>query len=167
MIKPIIDSTVFLAKGCAVYGDVTIGKNSSIWYNATVRAMEAPITIGENTNIQDNAVVHVAPNHPVSIGDNVTIGHTAIIHGCSIDDNTLIGMGAIILNGASIGKNCIIGAGALVTQNSVIPDHSLVLGSPGKIIRQVTQEEAEDNLSNATHYVEEIAFYQECEKNTI
>lgn len=166
MIKPTIDPSAFLAKGCAVYGNVTLKANVSVWYNATIRAMEEPIVIGEGSNVQDNAVVHVDSGYQVIIGSNVTIGHGAIIHGCNIGDNTLIGMGAIILNGASIGNNCIIGAGALVTQNTVIPDNSLVLGSPAKVIRSVKEEEVEKSIANAKLYVEEIAFFTECEKSS-
>ena len=145
----------FIAPGAIVLGDVTLGEDVGIWYHATVRGDRAPIVIGERSNIQDNAVVHVDAEHKVIIGKNVTIGHGAIIHGCEIGDNTLIGMGAIIMNGARIGKNCIVGAGALVTQNAQIPDNSLVLGNPAKIRREVTEEEIASNLRNAECYVEE------------
>ena len=164
MVKPNIDPSAFLAKGCAVYGNVTLKSNVSVWYNATIRAMEEPIVIGEGSNVQDNAVVHVDSGYQVNIGSNVTIGHGAIIHGCNIGNNTLIGMGAIILNGASIGNNCIVGAGALVTQNTIIPDNSLVLGSPAKVIRSVKEEEVEKSIANAKLYVEEIAFFKDCER---
>ena len=107
----------YLAEGAIVKGDVTIGEDSGIWYHATVRGDTEKITIGSRTNIQDNAVLHVGAGHALTIGDDVTIGHSAIVHGCTVGNNTLIGMGAIILNGAVIGNNCIIGAGALVTQN--------------------------------------------------
>lgn len=159
MLRPNIDPGAFIAKGAVVLGNVSIHKDCSIWYNATVRSTEAPITIGEGSNIQDNAVLHVDQNHPVSIGSYVTIGHGAIIHGCSIDDNSLIGMGAIILNGAKIGKNCIIAAGALIPQNKEIPDNSLVIGSPGKIIREVTEEEILKNRKNAENYITERFTY--------
>ena len=106
----------YLAEGAIVKGDVTIGEDSGIWYHATVRGDTEKITIGSRTNIQDNAVLHVGAGHALTIGDDVTIGHSAIVHGCTVGNNTLIGMGAIILNGAVIGNNCIIGAGALVTQ---------------------------------------------------
>lgn len=145
----------FIAPGAIVLGDVTLGEDVGIWYHATVRGDRAPIVIGERSNIQDNAVVHVDADHTVIIGKNVTIGHGAIIHGCEVGDNTLIGMGAIIMNGARIGKNCIVGAGALVTQNARIPDNSLVLGNPAKIKREVTEEEIAANLRNAESYVEE------------
>ena len=159
MFKPNIDSSVFVAKGAVIIGDVTIAKDCSIWYNATIRSTEAPITIGEGSNVQDNAVIHVAPNFPTTIGSYVTIGHGAIIHGCTIDDNALIGMGAIILNGAKIGKNCIIAAGALIPQNKIIPDNSLVMGSPGKVVRQVTEEEIRKNTQNAEEYIKERITY--------
>ena len=159
MLKPTIDPSVFVAKGAVVLGDVTIEKDCSIWYNATVRSTESYIKIGEGTNVQDNAVIHVGYTHPTAIGSYVTIGHGAIVHGCTIEDNVLIGMGAIILNGAKIGKNCIIAAGALIPQNKEIPDNSLVMGSPGKIVRQVTPEEVIQNRKNAEHYIKERITY--------
>lgn len=156
MIKtPQIHESAFIAPGAAVYGDVTIGADCSVWFNATVRAERSPISIGEGSNIQDNCVVHVDPGHTVEIGKNVTVGHGAIIHGCTIGDNTLIGMGAIILNGAVIGKNCIIGAGALVTQNTIAEDNCLLIGSPAKVKRKVTEAEVLHSLENARHYAEE------------
>lgn len=142
-----------IAKGAVVYGDIHIGEESSIWYNAVVRGDGGPISIGKNSNIQDNCTVHLDKGGRVSIGDYVTIGHGAIVHGCQIGNRCLIGMGAIILNGAVIGDDCIIGAGTLITQNIVIPAGSMVVGSPGKIIRQVTEEEKENVLHNAEHYV--------------
>ena len=159
MLNPNIDPSVFVAKGAVVIGDVIIAKDCSIWYNATIRSTEAPITIGEGSNVQDNAVIHVSPNFPTTIGSYVTIGHGAIVHGCTIDDNALIGMGAIILNGAKIGKNCIIAAGALIPQNKIIPDNSLVMGSPEKIVRQVTEEEIRKNTQNAKEYIKERITY--------
>ena len=165
MIKPSIESSVFIARGAAVYGNVILKKDSNIWYNATVRSMDDPITIGEGTNIQDNAVIHTDKGYVVEIGSLVTIGHGAIIHGCCIGDNSLIGMGAIILNGAKIGNNCIVGAGALVTKNTIIPDNSLVLGSPAKIIRTVSEEEIQASIDNAKLYIEESLIYSENEKD--
>lgn len=156
-----IDNTPFIAPGAIVLGDVTLGEDVGIWYHATVRGDRAPIVIGNRSNVQDNAVVHVDANYPVTIGENVTIGHGAIIHGCEIGDNSLIGMGAIVMNGARIGKNCIVGAGALVTQNTIVPDNSLLLGNPAKVKRQVTPEEVAASLHNAEVYVEEA---RECKK---
>lgn len=155
-----IHENSYIADGAIVLGNVSVGEESSIWFHSTVRADRAEIIIGNRSNIQDNAVVHVDEGFPVHIGNNVTIGHGAVIHGCRINDNTLIGMGAIILNGARIGENCVIGAGALVTQNMIIPDNSLVIGCPAKIMRQVTAEEVRGNLSNADEYVKESMDYR-------
>lgn len=150
-----IDLSCYIAPGAIVLGDVTLNEDAGIWYHATVRGDRAPIIVGKGSNIQDNCVVHVDADYPVEIGEYVTIGHGAIIHGSKIGDNSLIGMGAILLNGSVIGKNCIIGAGALVTQNTIIPDNSLVIGNPGRVKREVTSEEIAANLRNALFYVQE------------
>lgn len=149
-----IDQTVFKADGCQIVGDVTIGKQSSVWYNAVIRADTDRIIIGEATNIQDNCVLHVDAGHPLTVGNGVTVGHSAILHGCTIGDNTLIGMGSIILNDAVIGRDCIIGAGTLVTQKKTIPDGSLVYGNPAKVVRALTEEEIASNRHSAEEYVE-------------
>lgn len=158
--KPEIAKSAFIAPDAAVYGDVRIGEECSVWFHATVRAGAGSVLIGARTNVQDNCVIHVDKGFDVRVGENVTIGHSAIVHGCTVGDNSLIGMGAILLNGASVGKNCIVGAGALVTQGMVVPDGSLVLGSPARIVRRVRQEELEANLKNARHYVEEEKEYK-------
>jgi carbonic anhydrase/acetyltransferase-like protein (isoleucine patch superfamily) len=150
-----IHDTAFIAPGAVVLGDVTVGEDVGIWYNATVRGDRGSIVIGKGSNVQDNAVVHMDDNFPVTIGENVTIGHGAIVHGCTIGDNCLVGMGAIIMNGAHIGANCIVGAGALVTQGTEVPDNSLILGNPAKIKRAVTEEETAASIRNARLYVEE------------
>ena len=142
-----------IAKQSVIIGDVTIGRDSCVLYYTVIRGDEAPIVIGEETNIQENCTVHVSHNKPVSIGNNVTIGHNAVIHSCTIGDRTLIVLGAVILDGAQIGNDCIIGAGSLVTKNTVIPDGSLVLGSPAKIKRNLTWEEKLGNLENSREYV--------------
>ena len=149
-----IDQSAYLAPGSAVVGDVTIGKDCGIWYNAVIRGDEAPIFIGDRSNVQDNAVVHVDEGQPCTIGRGVTIGHGAIVHSCSIGDDCLIGMGAIILNGAMIGKNCIIGAGALVTQGCEIPDNSVAFGNPAKVKHGITDEALAATKKNADVYVE-------------
>ncbi|MGN0377944.1 MAG: gamma carbonic anhydrase family protein [Suilimivivens sp.] len=146
---------IFIAEGAIVKGNVTIGEESSVFYNATVRAEHAEIIIGKRTNIQDNCVLHVDKGDILEIGDGVTVGHGAVVHCRKVGDNTLIGMGAILLNGAVIGENCVIGAGTLITKNTVIPDNSLVVGSPGTVKRTVTKEETEANKRNAALYVEE------------
>ena len=128
------------ASNASIIGDVTLEKNTSIWFNVTLRGDVENIYVGEGSNIQDGSVLHTDPGYPLKIGKDVTIGHLVMLHGCTIEDNSLIGIGAVILNGAKIGKNCIIGANALVTENKVIPDNSLVVGSPGKIVRQVSMK---------------------------
>lgn len=155
-----IHEEAFIAQGAVVLGDVTVEENASVWFHATVRGDRASVTIGKGSNVQDNCVLHVEPSHPVVIGENVTIGHSAIIHGAVIGDNTLIGMGAILMNGCRIGKNCVIGAGALITQNTIVPDNSLVLGNPGKVKREVTADEMKANIRNAAHYVTEAQEYK-------
>ncbi len=150
-----MDNNVFIAKGAAVIGKVYLEDDVNIWYHATVRGDREPIEIGYGTNVQDNVVIHMDEGFPVKIGKYVSIGHGAILHGCTIEDGSLIGMGAILLDGAHIGKNCIIGAGTLITQNAQIPDGSLVIGSPGKWKRNVTEEEIKLNMENAKRYIKE------------
>lgn len=153
------DSSIFIADGAKIIGDVEIGNNSSIWYNAVVRADNHNIIIGKGTNIQDNAVLHVDKDDILKIGSNVTIGHSAIVHGCTIEDNCIIGMGSIIMNGSVIGKNCIIGAGALITERTVIPEGSIVIGSPGRVLRSVTSDEEVKISQSAIHYMELAKMY--------
>lgn len=162
--EPVIDKTVYIAPGAIVCGDVTLQEDVSVWFHAVIRAEEGAITVGRGSNIQDGCVVHVDKGGAVAIGEDVTIGHNAVIHGCTVGDNTLVGMGAIIMNDAVIGKNCIVAAGALVTERTVIPDNSLVMGSPAKIKRAVTPEEIKRNSYNAGHYVKEAAVYAENKK---
>ncbi len=149
-----LDERVYIAPGAKVIGDVALGKECGIWYNAVVRGDSRKITIGNRTNIQDLAVLHVDKEYTLTVGDNVTIGHSAIVHGCSVGNNVLIGMGAILMNGAKVGDDCIIGAGALVTENMVIPDGSMVYGTPAKIIRPLTEQEKQGILDNAELYVQ-------------
>ncbi len=143
----------FAADESVIRGDVRIKADVGIWFNATVRGDSNYISIGNSSNIQDNCVVHVSKGFPTEIGNFVTIGHGAVIHGCTVKDNSLIGMGAIILNGAVIGENCIIGAGALVTKGTVIPDNSLAFGNPAKVVRTLTTKEIKENHENAMRYV--------------
>lgn len=149
----------FIAPNASIIGDVEIGDEVSVWFGAVIRGDITPIKIGARTNIQDNAVLHDDYDIPLTIGENVTVGHGAILHSSTIAANCLIGMGAIILNNAQIGENCIIGAGALVAQNKIIPPNSLVVGSPARVIRQVTAEEIELIQSSSTHYVEQFKKY--------
>ena len=150
---------VFIAPGAQVLGDVTIGNQSSVWFNAVIRGDYDKVTIGERSNIQDCAVVHVDENIPTIIGNDVTVGHSAIVHGAVIGDNTLIGMHATVLNNVKIGKYCIIGANALVTEGTEIPDYSLVLGSPGKVMRQLNKQQIKAVEENARTYVDMAARY--------
>jgi len=149
------EGAVFVAANATVLGDVTLGRGVNIWYGAVLRADEGALVLGENSNVQDNAVLHCDPGGQVVLGKNVTVGHSALVHGCTVGDNSLIGMHATLLNHAVVGKNCIIGAGALVPEGMVIPDDSLVVGVPGKIIKQVSPEQAAASLANAAHYVGE------------
>lgn len=150
---PKIGKNVFVDESAKVIGDVELEENSSIWYNATLRADENKIRIGKNSNVQDNAVIHMSHNSNSYIGENVTIGHSAIIHGSLIEDNVIIGMGAIILDGAKISKNSIVGAGSLVTKNKFYPENSLIMGSPAKFVRELTEEEIDSIQENANNYV--------------
>lgn len=151
----------FVAENATVRGDVTVGKGSSIFFGAVVRSELVPITIGENTNIQDNCILHTDAGFPLTVGSGCTIGHGSILHGCTVGDNTLIGMGTTVLNGAVIGRDCIVGAGSLVPQGMVIPDGSMAFGSPAKIRRPLTDEEIAYNRGTAALYCREAAEYAE------
>ena len=157
---PEISTDSWVAPNAIIIGKVKLEKNSSIWFNAVLRGDIEKIVIGENSNIQDGSVLHTDPGYPLTVGKGVTVGHMVMLHGCEISDDTLIGIGSTILNKAKIGKNCIIGANTLVTENKVIPDNSLVLGSPGKVIRKVTDDEIKVICENAKHYVENSKRYK-------
>jgi carbonic anhydrase/acetyltransferase-like protein (isoleucine patch superfamily) len=150
--KPQNSGENWVAPNATIIGNVTLGKNSSIWFNAVLRGDIENIYIGEGSNIQDGSVLHTDPGCPLKVGKDVTVGHLVMLHGCTIGDNSLIGIGAVILNNAKIGKNCIIGAKSLITENKIIPNNSLVVGSPGKVIREVTEEEKQSVLKNTKHY---------------
>ena len=150
---PKIDSSVFLASGVKIIGDVTIGKNSSIWYNVVIRGDVHYVKIGYDTNIQDSSMLHVTNNkYPLNIGNKVTIGHSVKLHGCTIKDLTLLGIGSIILDGAIVEENSIVAAGAVVKPNFVVPSGKLVAGVPAKIIRNLTNEEIADLKASAERY---------------
>ena len=153
-VEPKIDPNVFIADTATVIGDVEIGKNSSVWYGAVIRSDGDRVRIGENVNIQDGAVIHEDAGYPVEIGNNVTIGHKAIVHGCRIGNDSLIGMGAILLSGCKIGNNCLVAAGALVTASMDLPDGSMLMGSPAKTIRPLSDELREEIAFAADEYVE-------------
>lgn len=143
---------IWIAPDSHIIGNVKLGQKVGIWFGAVLRGDNELITIGDGTNIQEHTMVHTDPGFPATIGENCTIGHRAIIHGCTIDDNSLIGMGAIVLNGARIGKNCLIGAGALIPEGKSIPNNSLVVGMPGKVIRTLTDEDAVKLTESALNY---------------
>ena len=159
--NPIIRGDYFIAPGCQIVGSVDIGNNVNIWFNTVIRADYDWVIIGDNTNIQDGSVFHVDPGKPISIGKNVTIGHKVVLHGCTIDDETLIGMNSVILNGAKIGKNCLIGANTLIPENMEVPEGSLVFGSPGKIVKQISDEQRAQFMVGAEFYVSNAARFKE------
>jgi len=150
----------WIAPNAVVIGDVTLGNNASVWWNAVVRGDFAPISIGENSNIQEGSVLHVDFGHPLAIGRNVTVGHMAMLHGCEIGEGSLIGIGSIILNGAKIGKDCLIGAHSLIPEGKEIPDGSLVMGSPGKVVKQLTPEQIARIRKGPPEYVEAWQRYE-------
>ena len=151
---PRLGSRVLVADGAVLVGDVELGDDSSVFYNAVLRGDLAPIRIGKRTNIQDNVTVHVSTGMGVIVGDEVTVGHNAVLHACTIDDNVMVGMGAIVMDGAHIKKNCIVGAGAIVTQGREFPENSLVLGAPAHVVRELTTEELEGVRGGVERYVE-------------
>lgn len=144
---------VWVAPTAVLIGKVRLKAEASVWFGAVLRADDDLIEIGHRSNIQDGALLHVDPGFPLTVGDDCTIGHRAVLHGCTIGANTLVGMGATVLNGARIGRNCVIGAGALVAQGKVIPDNSLVVGVPGKVVRQLDETSAGQIAEAATRYV--------------
>jgi len=149
-----LEGEYWIAPNAQVIGHVILKKNASIWFGAVLRGDNDPITIGENSNVQDNSVLHTDYGSPLVIGANVTVGHKVMMHGCTIGDGTLIGIGAIVLNGAKIGKNCLVGAGTLVTENKEFPDNVMILGSPGRVVRELSPEQAARMGAGALHYVE-------------
>ncbi len=152
--EPDTDNALFIAESADIIGEVKLGKNSNIWFNSTLRGDIAPVIVGENTNIQDNSVLHVAHNLPCIVGDNVTVGHNVILHGTTVKDGCLIGMGAILLNNSIIGEDSVVGAGALVTEGKEFPPRSLIIGSPARRVRQITDDEIKQMRDNIEEYME-------------
>lgn len=153
--KPIIGENVFIANNAILLGDITIGDNASIWYNVVIRADVNYIKIGENTNIQDGTIVHVTKDkYPTEIGKNVTIGHSVTLHGCKIEDNCLVGIGAVILDNSIIPKNCLVAAGALVTPNKTFSENSLIMGNPAKQVRELIEDEINIIKENSKRYLD-------------
>ncbi len=163
-IYPNIHETVFLAKGSVVSGDVTIGKESSIWYNTVIRGDIAPTIIGERTSIQDNSTLHQSPGNPLIIEDEVTVGHNAILHSCIVRRGAMIGMGAIVMDGAEIGEEAIIGAGTIVPPGKKIPARSLAVGSPAKVIRELEEKDYAELQRIRQSYVEKGQYYKKIEQ---
>jgi carbonic anhydrase/acetyltransferase-like protein (isoleucine patch superfamily) len=159
-INPTVHESVFIADGVRIIGDVSVEQDSSIWYNAVLRGDLAPIRIGQRTNIQDGSIGHVNVNQPLLIGDDVSVGHGAIVHGCTIGRGALIGMGAIILNGATIGEYALIAAGSIVTENKVIPPYTLSMGSPAKVVRELTAADLNRMKVTAHSYVQKSNEYR-------
>ena len=151
---PQLGERVFIAEGACLVGEVSIGDDSSVFYNAVLRGDLAEIKVGNRTNIQDNVTVHVSTGVGVCIGDEVTVGHGAVLHGCVIEDNVLVGMGAVIMDGAHIKKNCIVGAGALVTTGKEFPEGSLVMGTPAHVVRTLTTDELRNVKIGVEHYLD-------------
>ena len=157
--KPVLKGDYFVAPNAAVVGSVVLSHGASVWWGVTIRGDNDVITLGENVNIQDNSVLHTDGGVPMTLAKNVSVGHLVMLHGCTIGENSLIGIGAIVLNRAVIGRNCLVGAGAVVTEGKVIPDNSLVLGV-NKVMRTLTPEEVEMNTWIADHYVERAGIYR-------
>jgi carbonic anhydrase/acetyltransferase-like protein (isoleucine patch superfamily) len=161
-----IRESVFVATGAMINGDVSIDEDSSVWFGAILRGDVEKISIGKRSNVQDVAVIHCDPGFPCTIGDDVTIGHAAVVHGATIESRVLIGIRSVILNGARIGEGSIIGAGAVVTEGAIIPPGSLVVGVPGKVLRETTAEQKLQIVRNASHYVESGRKYREAKSIT-
>ena len=151
-VSPQISDDSWIAPDASVIGKIVIQEGASVWFGATLRGDNEEIVIGKGSNVQENSIMHTDMGYPLTVGEGCTIGHKALLHGCTIGDNTLIGMGAVILNGAKIGKNCLIGANALITENKVIPDGSLVMGSPGKVVRELDEQGIQGLRASALNY---------------
>jgi carbonic anhydrase/acetyltransferase-like protein (isoleucine patch superfamily) len=150
---PDIDATAFIADSATIIGKVEVGKNASVWFGAVARGDNELIVIGDNSNVQEGAILHTDPGYSLTIHNNVTIGHQAMLHGCTIGEGSLIGIQAVVLNGAKIGKNCLVGAGALVTEGKEFPDNSLIIGSPAKVARTLTDDDIARMQRNTASYV--------------
>ncbi len=157
--RPQIAPTAWVADSAQVMGNVILEEKSSIWFGTVIRGDTETITIGEGSNIQDACVVHADVGAPVLVGKNVTVGHKVMLHGCTVGDGSLIGIGAIVLNGAKIGKNCVVGAGSLVTERKEFPDGSMIMGSPAKVVRQLTEEQIAGLAWSAQHYQDNATLF--------
>jgi carbonic anhydrase/acetyltransferase-like protein (isoleucine patch superfamily) len=151
---PEVAESAWIADNAQVMGAVHLAANASVWFGVTVRGDTETISIGEGSNIQDGSVLHADVGKPLTVGKNVTVGHMVMLHGCTIGDESLIGIGAVVLNGAKIGKNCLVGAGSLVTEGKEFPDGSMIMGSPAKVVRELTSEQIQGLRLSAQHYIE-------------
>ena len=158
--KPSLHDTAWIADSAQVMGNVTLAEDCSVWFGAVIRGDTETITIGQGSNIQDNSVLHADEGMPLVIGENVTVGHQVMLHGCTVGDNSLIGIQAVVLNGAKIGKNCLVGAGSLVTEGKQFPDGCMILGSPARVIRQLSPEQIEGLKMSAQHYMDNARRYK-------
>lgn len=159
-LSPAIHDSAWVADSAAVIGNVTLSEDSSVWFGVVIRGDTETITVGKGSNIQDNSVLHADHGMPLVIGDNVTVGHQVMLHGCTIGDGSLIGIQAVVLNGAKIGKNCLVGAGSLVTEGKEFPDGCMILGSPAKAVRQLTDAQIEGLKMSAQHYIDNARRYK-------
>lgn len=157
---PDIASDAYIAPGAVLVGSITMESSSSVWFGVVIRADNDQVKIGVGSNIQDNSAVHVDPGYPVIIGNGVTVGHSVMLHGCTIGDNSLIGIGSTLMNGSVIGQNCLVGAGALITEGKVYPDGSLIIGAPAKVIRALSDEEIAGLQRASQSYIDKITKYQ-------
>lgn len=159
-VAPRVAASAWVADTAQVIGNVVLGENASVWFGTVVRGDTEAITIGAGTNIQDASVLHADFGQPLVVGERVTVGHQVMLHGCTIGDETLIGIGAIVLNGARIGKNCLVGAGSLVTEGKEFPDGSMIMGTPAKVVRQLTPEQIEGLRLSAQHYIDNARMFR-------
>ena len=157
---PQLAGSAWVADSAQVMGNVVLAEDSSVWFGAVLRGDTETITVGKGSNIQDGSVLHSDYGYPTTLGENVTVGHQVMLHGCTIGDETLIGIGATVLNGAKIGKNCLVGAGSLVTEGKEFPDGSLIMGTPAKVVKALTPEQVEGLRRSAQHYVDNAQRYR-------
>ena len=159
-LKPVVHPSAWVADNAHVIGSVRLAEDTSVWFGVVIRGDTSTIQVGKGSNIQDNSVLHADEGMPLSIGEGVTVGHQVMLHGCTVGDNSLVGIGAIVLNGAKIGSNCLVGAGSLVTEGKEFPDGSMIIGSPAKAVRMLSSEQIEGLKMSARHYIDNARRYK-------
>ena len=159
-LKPVVHPSAWVADNAHVIGSVRLAEDTSVWFGVVIRGDTSTIQVGKGSNIQDNSVLHADEGMPLSIGEGVTVGHQVMLHGCTVGDNSLVGIGAIVLNGAKIGSNCLVGAGSLVTEGKEFPDGSMIIGSPAKAVRMLSPEQIEGLKMSARHYIDNARRYK-------